>query len=924
MTEKPTYEELEKRIQKLEHVEYKFKKSEEALQESEGRYRAVVEDMPGLICSFLPGGEITFVNKAYCEYFGEPFEKLVGTNFLSLIPESEQKAVMDNISALKVESATQSHEHTVIAPNGDICWQRWTNRALFDDRGKTVGYQSIGMDITEHKEAEEALRQERNRAQKLFDIAGVMFIAIDAKGEVTLVNQKGSTVLGYEQKEILGKNWFGNFLPMFIKDQTKTVFDRLMAGEIEPIGYYENPVLTKNGEERIIAWHNTILKDDEGCISGTLSSGEDITDRKRAEEVLKEGEEKFRSALMGLPIMVNAVDQNGTIIFWNKKCEEITGYTAAEMIGNRNAMELLYPDREYLETELQKWKAKNYQLKNAELISRAKDGSAKAVLWTNPDFSTPEWIWAVGVDITKQKRTEMALQEAYSIINRSLAVAFLWKNAEGWPVEFVSDNVNELFGYKAEEFTSGKISYAEVVHPHDLERMGKEVTIFGGTEGRENFTHDPYRIVTKDGEIKWLDDMKFIRRDEKGDITHYEGIVLDISERVKAEDEKESLQDKPQRSQKMESLGFLAGGVAHDLNNVLSGIVSYPELILMDLPEDSKLRKPIETIQESGHRAAAIVQDLLTMARGAAITREPLSLNDVVSDYLNSPEFKKLKHFHPTVTVSTNLDTDLLNIDGSLIHVRKVVMNLVSNASEAIEGSGNVTISTMNRYVDRPHRGYNDVNIGEYVILSVSDNGSGISSDDFERIFEPFYTKKVMGRSGTGLGLAVVWNTVQDHKGYIDVTSDEIGTSFELYFPITRDEISDKDMLLPIKDYKGNGETILVVDDVESQREISCKMLDTLGYKTKAVSSGEEAVEYLKENTLDLLLLDMIMDPGINGRETYKRIIKIHPNQKAIIISGFAETDEVKEAQKLGVGKYLKKPFTLEKIGLAVKEELEK
>jgi CheY-like chemotaxis protein len=312
------------------------------------------------------------------------------------------------------------------------------------------------------------------------------------------------------------------------------------------------------------------------------------------------------------------------------------------------------------------------------------------------------------------------------------------------------------------------------------------------------------------------------------------------------------------------------------------------------------------------------------MARGAAITREPLSLNDIVSDYLNSPEFKKLEHFHSTVTVSTNLDTDLLNIDGSLIHVRKVVMNLVSNASEAIEGSGNVTISTMNRYVDRTRRGYDDVNIGGYVVLSVSDNGSGISSDDLERIFEPFYTKKVMGRSGTGLGLAVVWNTVQDHKGYIDVTSDENGTTFELYFPITRDEISGKDLSIPAKDYKGDGETILVVDDVESQREISCKMLDALGYKTKAVSSGEEAVAYLKENTVDLLLLDMIMDPGINGRETYERIIEIHPSQKAIIISGFAETDEVKKAQKLGVGKYIKKPFTLEKIGLAVKEEFEK
>jgi len=251
-------------------------------------------------------------------------------------------------------------------------------------------------------------------------------------------------------------------------------------------------------------------------------------------------------------------------------------------------------------------------------------------------------------------------------------------------------------------------------------------------------------------------------------------------------------------------------------------------------------------------------------------------------------------------------------------------MNLVVNASEAIAGNGNVTISTMNRYIDRPLRGYDDVNIGEYAVLAVSDDGSGISSDDLERIFEPFYTKKVMGRSGTGLGLAVVWNTVQDHKGYINVTSNENGTTFELYFPITRDEISDKALSIPIKDYKGNGETILVFDDVESQRDISSKMLDTLGYKTKAVSSGEKAVEYLKEHTVDLLLLDMIMDPGINGRETYERIIEIHPNQKAIIVSGFAETDEVKGAQKLGAGKYIKKPITLEKIGLAVKEELDR
>jgi signal transduction histidine kinase len=395
-------------------------------------------------------------------------------------------------------------------------------------------------------------------------------------------------------------------------------------------------------------------------------------------------------------------------------------------------------------------------------------------------------------------------------------------------------------------------------------------------------------------------------------------------ERKRAEQALRESEEKLARSRKMESLGLLAGGVAHDLNNVLSGIVSYPELIIMDLPEDSKLRKPIETMQESGHRAAAIVQDLLTVARGVATTKEPLNLNELIGDYLNSPEFKKLEQFHPTVTVKTNLDTDLFNIGGSHVHIRKVIMNLVSNASEAIDSSGNVTISTMNRYIDRPLRGYDDVSIGEYVVLAVSDDGSGISSDDLERIFDPFYTKKVMGRSGTGLGLAVVWNVVQDHKGYIDVTTDENGTTFELYFPITREEISSQDLSIPIKDYKGNGETILVVDDVGSQRDISCRMLDKLGYITKAESSGEEAVEYLKENTVDLIVLDMIMDPGINGLLTYERILKTHPNQKAIIVSGFAETDDVKEAQRLGAGQYVKKPITLEKIGIAIRDELKK
>jgi two-component system cell cycle sensor histidine kinase/response regulator CckA len=527
-------------------------------------------------------------------------------------------------------------------------------------------------------------------------------------------------------------------------------------------------------------------------------------------------------------------------------------------------------------------------------------------------------------EIDERKRAEEAalanaerVRVFFSSINDAIFVHPL--KEEGFaPFVEVNDIACERYGYSREEFL--QLSAPDITKKEDVSVHSKR--------GHRSKLLDEGHLVFEAVHIKKSGETFPVEIDSN--IVYQFGapfilaVVRDITERKRREEALRESEEKLARSKKMESLGLLAGGVAHDLNNILSGIVSYPELLLLDLPKDSKLRKPIETIQETGNRAAAIVQDLITVARGVAITKEPLNLNDLIGDFLNSPEFKKLEQFHSTLTFKTNLDTELCNIGGSHVHIRKVVMNLVSNASEAIEASGTVTISTMNRYIDRPLRGYDDVSIGEYVVLAVSDDGPGISPDDLARIFEPFYTKKVMGRSGTGLGLAVVWNVVQDHRGYIDVTTDGTGTTFELYFPITREKISDQDLSVPVEDYKGNGETILVVDDIESQREISCKMLDKLGYKTHAVSSGEEAVEYLKDHTVDLILLDMIMDPGINGRETYEQIIKIHPNQKAIIASGFAETDEVKEAQKLGAGQYIKKPLTLEKVGIAVRDELKK
>jgi CheY-like chemotaxis protein len=251
-------------------------------------------------------------------------------------------------------------------------------------------------------------------------------------------------------------------------------------------------------------------------------------------------------------------------------------------------------------------------------------------------------------------------------------------------------------------------------------------------------------------------------------------------------------------------------------------------------------------------------------------------------------------------------------------------MNLVSNASEAMPDGGTLFISTEGRYIERPMHGYNHVEAGDYCILRVQDNGIGISPEDLGKIFEPFYTKKAMGRSGTGLGMAVVWGTVTDHKGYIDVQSTEgKGTTFTLYFPITR-QLPQEKSKLPIENYMGNGQLILVVDDGKEQRELALGMLKELGYSATTASSGEEAVNYMEKNSADLLLLDMIMEPGIDGLETYKRIVQFHPRQKAIIVSGFSETDHVKEAQRLGAGQYIIKPYTFETIGLALKKELDR
>ncbi|MDD2462998.1 MAG: response regulator [Desulfobulbus sp.] len=399
--------------------------------------------------------------------------------------------------------------------------------------------------------------------------------------------------------------------------------------------------------------------------------------------------------------------------------------------------------------------------------------------------------------------------------------------------------------------------------------------------------------------------------------------MRDVTDNEIALQQKMALMEKLADAKRMESLGLMASSVAHDLNNIMAGIITYPELLLMDLGMDFKYREELMMIREAGKRAAAVVNDLLTVARGATCKKEPQNANTLIGEYLNSAEFRELGQRYPEIKVTPYLEGKLRPINCSAIHLSKSIMNLVNNAAEAIQTSGQVIVATKNVHLTTAIQGYETIEPGEYIIISVEDDGPGISSQDIQQIFSPFYSKKVMGRSGTGLGLAVVWNTVHDHGGFIDVVSSNRGSMFALYFPASKAEIHTPAKPAPMAPhYQGNGEHVLVVDDQKSQREIASRLLRRLGYQPMTVASGEEAVEFTKTTSVDLIILDMLMDPGINGCETFERILQHRPGQKAVITSGYSNADDINRAMRLGISQFVKKPYALHELALALKMEI--
>ena len=793
-------------------------------------------------------------------------------------------------------------------------------------------------DITDRKLAEEALKKAETKYRIIFENAMEGIYQSTSDGRFLQVNPAMARIYGYDSSDDMEHS---------VTDIAKQVYvnpdDRKYLKEIleknNHIEKNEYQVRRKNGDEIWISNNARAVRDNEGKILYFEGLVQDITERKQVEHALQESEKKYRNLVENVSDVIYEIDSQGAVIYISPVIKDIMGYDQADIVG-KSFIEFVYKDdrNRLIERFFEFSKGIEYP-SEYRLIS--KSGNIRWIRSkTSPIMESGSFKGARGtlIDITERKLAEEKLHEAHRRLDQIIdflpdATGVI--DADGKVIAW-NRAMEQMTGVpKAEMIGKGEYEYAlpfygerrpslidlALLPDTELEKRGYNIA----QRSEDTIYGEVYVPNLYGGKGSYLHGAASRLRDSVGNIVGAIESVRDITERKLEEEERKVLQERLQRAEKMEALGTLAGGVAHDLNNVLGVVIGYSELLLMDADKSRSISPSLVNIMNGAQRAAAIVQDLLTLARRGVSGREVLNLNKIITDCQSSPEFEKLFSYHPFVRIKADLEPDLLNVSGSSVHLGKTLFNLISNASEAMPKGGILTIKTANQYLDKPIHGYDEVREGDYVVLSIYDTGEGIPAADLKRIFEPFYTKKVMGRSGTGLGLAVVWGTVKDHNGYINVESVEgKGSVFKLYFPVTREDITAKVDAISISEYMGKGESVLIVDDVKEQRDLAAGILRKLNYNVSSVSSGEEAIAYLKEHKTDLILLDMIMDPGMDGLDTYRTALEIHPKQKAIIVSGFSESNRVITAQALGAGAYVKKPYVIEKLGLAVKKELDR
>jgi PAS domain S-box-containing protein len=890
-------------------------KMETALLESERHYHDIFAHAPIGVYQSTYDGRLLTANLRLAEILGyDSASELMQLNLAKDVYwDPEERASL--ISRFEPTGSASNHEVRWKKKNGDQLWIALSSHAVKDESGTTLCFEGFVEEITDRKLAQEALRESEEKFRTIAEQMNEMIFLTDTNGTILYVSPAAEHMFGFTPQQMQG-HMFTEFLVETDIPRAVAAFARDIAmgvpTELLGLEMKRNDGTVFTGE-----LNGTLYRKDG--IAGSIGLIRDITDRKKAGEALRESEARFSSLFKFSPVAMTLTSmENGTFNDVNDVFLRDSGYTREEVIGKTSTEIAIYAnagDRDRLVREV----LTNGRAYAIPMVFREKDGSLYEGLISTGTISIggKGYFLSTILEIGERKRAEEALRKSEEKFSKAFFTSpdaiTITRLADGMLLE-INEGFVQMTGYSAAEVL-GKttVELAIWANIEDRDKLVREVREHGRAFNIEA------RFRVKDGSIKTtLVSSAIISVNDEPCML---SIVRDITERRRAEEEKERLQAQLIQSQKLESIGTLAAGVAHDFNNILNAIIGNADLISND-PEDlNKTRRRAESIAKSSERGAQLVKQLLTLARKTQLEREQTNVNVLVL------EMTKLifETFPKTIKVETDLQQDIPESDLDHNQIHQVLLNLSLNARDAMPEGGVIRFKTAVRTKSELIARFPDATFDRYIEISVRDNGIGVDEKTRLRIFEPFFTTKGYGK-GTGLGLSVVLGIIQNHQGHLEVTSAPgKGTEFKTYLPVT---FSHHEEIQPIDEsqmqrHRGN-ETILFVEDEEFVMDLAIEFFTDLGYTVLAAKSGPEGLECFMNHrvNIDLVVSDYGL-PGFDGQRLFEQMKKVDSRIRFILATGFIEGDRKAELLALGILEIVHKPYKLHEINCLVRTILD-
>jgi PAS domain S-box-containing protein len=768
--------------------------------------------------------------------------------------------------------------------------------------------QSLQREANERKQAE----WERSRMISIVESTSDFVGMCDSRGRAFYLNRAGRRLTGIGDRESIANLRVSDFHPRWALE--------IILGEGMPAvrreGQWEGEtaLLSRDGREIPVSQVIIAHRDEDGKIKFLSTVARDITERKRAEEVMRASEERFSKAFHASPVPMSIVSyEDGCYIDVNESFLRNSGYEREDVIGRTTVEIGIYAEageRDRLRQMLEQ----HGRIRNAEVRRRIKSGDVRLALTSSEMISLNDQrcVLTATNDITERKQAEDALRESeerYRSLIEDASDAIVTLAADG---TFTSINAafEAITGWPRDEWTGRR--FEPLVHPEDLPLV--EETIQRALGGQKTQPIQ-MRVITRASKHALLEVIVTPQMRE-GKIIGVTGIGRDLTERL-------MLEEQLRQAQKMESIGRLAGGIAHDFNNILTVIEGHALLVKSRRIVPPEMSDSIKEIITAAERAASLTRQLLMFSRRQIIQPKDINLNEVVSNTINM--LRRILGEDISMRIESSSALPLVRADVGMIE--QILMNLAVNSRDAMPGGGRLIIGTTAVRIDEDYVSRNsEASVGEFVCLSMSDTGHGIAHEDLPNIFDPFFTTKEVGK-GTGLGLATVYGIVKQHNGWIEVESGKgKGTAFRIYLPaitarVEEEETAGQEEVRP----RGGDETILVVEDEPALRLLVQRVLEGYGYRVHGAGSGPAAIELWKErgDEIDLLLTDIVMPDGMTGRELAERLRAERPGLKVIFSSGYDPEIVCRDFPLQENRNFLQKPFSPTKLAQLVRDCLD-